>query len=46
MILGTSVGAINAAYLAANAHLDAETVVEGLLSHWREIRTGPVVRRS
>ena len=46
VILGTSVGAINAAYLAANAHLDAETVVEGLLSHWREIRTGPVVRRS
>ena len=44
VILGTSVGAINAAYLAANAHRDAETVVEGLLSHWREIRTGLVVR--
>ena len=44
VILGTSVGAINAAYLAASAHLDAETAVEGLLSHWREIRTGLVVR--
>ena len=44
VILGTSVGAINAAYLAANAHLDAETAVEGLLSRWREIRTGLVVK--
>lgn len=44
LILGTSVGAINAAYLAASAHLDAETAVEGLLSRWREIRTGLVVR--
>ena len=44
VILGTSVGAINAAYLASCAHLDAETAVEGLLSRWREIRTGLVVR--
>ncbi|MDQ3241002.1 MAG: patatin-like phospholipase family protein, partial [Actinomycetota bacterium] len=44
VILGTSVGAINAAYLASCAHLDAETAVEGLLSRWREIRMGLVVR--
>ena len=44
VILGTSVGAINAAYLASCAHLDAETAVEGLLSRWREIRMGVVVR--
>ncbi len=44
VILGTSVGAINAAYLASCAHLDAETAVEGLLTRWREIRMGVVVR--
>jgi NTE family protein len=44
VILGTSVGAINAAYLASCAHLDAETAVEGLLARWREIRTGLVIR--
>ncbi|MBA3421237.1 MAG: patatin-like phospholipase family protein, partial [Thermoleophilaceae bacterium] len=44
VILGTSVGAINAAYLASCAHLDAESAVDGLLARWREIRTGLVVR--
>ena len=44
VILGTSVGAINAAYLASCAHLDAESAVDGLLARWREIRMGLVVR--
>jgi NTE family protein len=44
VILGTSVGAINAAYLASCAHLEAETAVEGLLARWGELEPGLVVR--
>lgn len=38
VIVGTSVGALNTAFLAATAHLAAEEVVERGLSIWREIR--------
>lgn len=38
VIVGTSVGALNAAYLAANAHEDTATLIEGGLSTWRQIR--------
>ena len=37
VIVGTSVGALNAAYLAANAHEDAATLVENGCRIWREI---------
>ena len=38
VIVGTSVGALNAVYLAANAHEDAATLVENGCRTWREIR--------
>lgn len=44
LLVGSSVGAINAAYLAATAHLDAEAAVEGLLQHWRQVHLGGVIR--
>jgi NTE family protein len=34
VIVGTSVGALNAAYLAANAHHDAETLTEEAMRKW------------
>jgi NTE family protein len=34
VIVGTSVGALNAAYLAANAHNDAEALMEEALHKW------------
>jgi len=38
ILVGTSVGAINAAYLAANAHLPLTEAVAGGLQVWREMR--------
>jgi len=38
ILVGTSVGAINAAYLAANAHLPLTDAVAGGLEVWREMR--------
>jgi NTE family protein len=44
LFVGTSVGAINAAYLAASRHLDAADAAEGLLDRWREVSKSEVVR--
>ena len=44
LFVGTSVGAINAAYLAASHHLDATESAAGLLERWREVSKGEVVR--
>lgn len=44
MLVGTSVGAINAAYLAGVAHLPAEEAAAGLLAEWRGIDKGAVIR--
>ncbi len=41
---GTSVGGINAAYLASARHLPAEEAVGGALQHWREVSKGQVLR--
>ena len=41
---GTSVGAINSAYLAADAHLPAEEALAGGLDRWRDISKGKVIR--
>ncbi len=41
---GTSVGAINAAYLGSVAHLTAEEQVDQGLAHWRRIGKGDVIR--
>ena len=38
--IGTSVGAINAAYLAASEHLPADEAGEGGLERWREVQQG------
>jgi NTE family protein len=44
MLIGTSVGAINAAHLAGAAHLPAEEATAGMLDHWREIDKGAVIK--
>ncbi len=44
LFLGTSVGAINAAYMGASRHLDAEEQAEGLLGRWREATKANVIR--
>lgn len=43
-LVGTSVGAINTAYLAASAHLDAQAAIEGGLRRWRSVDEGLVLR--
>jgi NTE family protein len=42
--IGTSVGAINAAYLAASEHLPTDEAAEGGLERWRQVTKGRVVR--
>jgi NTE family protein len=42
--IGTSVGAVNAAYMAASEHLPAEEAGEGGLQRWREVSKGTVIR--
>ncbi len=37
VLLGTSVGAVNTAWLAATAHLDAEAATAAMLDRWRSI---------
>jgi NTE family protein len=44
IVVGTSVGAINAAYLAANASQPPEQLVQGGLGLWREISYGRVLK--
>jgi NTE family protein len=44
IVVGTSVGAINAAYLAANAEKPPEQLAEGGLALWRGIRYDQVLR--
>ncbi len=42
--IGTSVGAVNAAYMAASEHLPADEAGEGGLRRWREVHKGTVIR--
>jgi NTE family protein len=44
IFVGTSVGAINSAYIAATRHLPAEEALAGGLDRWRGIRKGQVIR--
>jgi NTE family protein len=44
LYVGTSVGAINAAYLASTQHIDAEEQAEGLLDRWRQATKDNVIR--
>lgn len=44
IVVGASVGAINAAYVAASAHLEAQHALEDGLKHWREAIKREVVR--
>ena len=44
LFLGTSVGAINASYLAATRQLGAERQVDGLLDRWRQATKERVIR--
>ena len=44
LFVGTSVGAINAGYMGASAHLDAEEQAAGLLDRWRQATKGSVIR--
>jgi NTE family protein len=43
-LVGTSVGAINGAFLAGAHHEAADEAAAGLLSRWREVTKGGVVR--
>jgi NTE family protein len=49
LFVGTSVGAINSAYLAATRHLSATEQAEGLLARWRQVTKdrviSPILRR-
>lgn len=45
VLVGTSVGAINAAHLAANVHRGAEETAALLLERWRSVRMDRVLRR-
>ncbi len=42
--IGTSVGAVNAAYMAASEHLPADEAGEGGLRRWREVHKSTVIR--
>jgi NTE family protein len=42
--IGTSVGAVNAAYLAGAAHLPAAQEAEGVIDRWREVQKATVIR--
>jgi NTE family protein len=44
LFVGTSVGAINAAYMGSSRHLSAEDQAAGLLERWREVTKGRVIR--
>jgi NTE family protein len=44
LFAGTSVGAINAAYMGASQHLAAEEQAAGLLQRWRQATKGSVIR--
>lgn len=44
LMLGTSVGAINAAYMGASRHLSAEEQAAGLLDRWRQVTKESVIR--
>jgi NTE family protein len=42
--IGTSVGAVNAAYMAASEHMPADEAGEGGLRRWREVNKGTIIR--
>jgi NTE family protein len=44
LFLGTSVGAINAAYMGASQHLSADQQAAGLLARWRQVTKEGVIR--
>jgi NTE family protein len=44
LFVGTSVGAINAAYMGASMHLSAEEQASGLLERWRAVTKGRLIR--
>lgn len=44
LFVGTSVGAMNAAYLAASHDRSAEDVAAGMLERWRDVGKGHVMR--
>lgn len=44
LFLGTSVGAINAAYMGASQHLSADEQATGLLERWRQVTKESVIR--
>jgi NTE family protein len=44
IIIGTSVGALNASFLAANAHLSASQLIPSALEVWESISWGGVAR--
>jgi NTE family protein len=44
IFVGTSVGAVNCAYLAASRHLPADEAVAGSIERWSDVNKGQVIR--
>jgi NTE family protein len=44
VIVGTSIGALNGAYLAATAHRPADSAMKDAIALWRSVRYGDVLR--
>src|SRR3712207_6264734 len=44
VVVGTSVGAISAAFVASNAHLGAATTADIALKRWRQVESRNVMR--
>src|SRR4051812_9971851 len=42
--IGTSVGAVNAAYLAGAAHLPVDQEAQGVIDRWRQVQKSTVIR--
>src|ERR1700679_1514204 len=45
IVIGTSAGALNASFVAANAHLPASELVPGAIAIWESISWGDVAQR-
>jgi NTE family protein len=43
VVLGTSIGALNATHLAATAHLSAMESLDGLIKLWREVQFSDII---
>ena len=43
IVLGTSIGALNASHLAATAHVSVTESMDGLIKLWREVQFSDII---